>query len=235
MKQSGLFFPPCFSGTCCLKPPDPHTWWKHHRHGSESQPGGERGGTGGVPFRANTGLCVCVCVISQMAYQLRIPVVLLRWWWLVGGWGACRGSMQTHLWGSRGCRDRGGLPETQRCGCGLQEATVVVVLAGVWCGGRCCAVSPAWCIYLQGGSRRGVGCDGASTGSVARSPGDAEAAVAGLIVISWENCKMSPIVLAAPFCWNLPKVLVPFKSKFGARIIAYQRSNCKTTQCTAAV
>lgn len=50
---------------------------------------------------------------------------------------------------------------------------------------------------------------------MARSPGDAEAAVAGLIVISWENCKMSPIVLAAPFCWSLPGVLVPFKSKSG--------------------
>lgn len=36
-------------------------------------------------------------------------------------------------------------------------------------------------------------------GSVARSPRDAEAAVAGLIVIPWENCKMSPIVLATPF------------------------------------
>lgn len=26
---------------------------------------------------------------------------------------------------------------------------------------------------------------------------------------------MSPIVLAAPFCWSLPGVLVPFKSKSG--------------------
>lgn len=36
-------------------------------------------------------------------------------------------------------------------------------------------------------------------GSVARSPRDAGAAVAGLIVIPWENFKMSPIVLATHF------------------------------------
>lgn len=81
-------------------------------------------------------------------------------------------------------------------------------------GACCCAVSPAWCIYLQGGSRRGVGCDGASTGSVARSPRDAEAAVAGLIVIPWENCKMSLIVLSnpppTPSRWNCIK---PFEEE----------------------
>lgn len=83
---------------------------------------------------------------------------------------------------------------------GVAERAVEKVL-GAWGrrGGCCCTASPAWCIYLQGGSRRGVGCDGASTGSVARSPRDAEAAVAGLIVIPWEDCEMSPIVLANPF------------------------------------
>lgn len=79
-------------------------------------------------------------------------------------------------------------------------------------GGSCCVVSPAWCIYLQGGSRRGVGCDGASTGSVARSPRDAEAAVAGLIVIPLENCKMSPIVLANPLHYTTINVLRPVKN-----------------------
>lgn len=63
----------------------------------------------------------------------------------------CRGSVQTHLRGSQGCWDPGGGgggsagdPEVQvRAAGGHCDVEVVVVLVGVWCGGRCCAVSPA--------------------------------------------------------------------------------------------
>lgn len=122
------------------------------------------------------------------------------------------GGVGTHLRESLCCEGGLGLQERGEVLEGTQEATVPCCrFVGLRekRGGCCCAVSPAWCIYLQGGSRRGVGCDGASTGSVARSPRDAEAAVAGLIVIPWENCKMSPIVLANP---TLLKVVSVFSS-----------------------
>lgn len=54
---------------------------------------------------------------------------------------------------------------------------------------------------------------------MARSPRDAGAAVAGLIVISWENCKMSPIVLATPFDCNRINALKSLKSKVGVQNI----------------
>lgn len=45
--------------------------------------------------------------------------------------------------GGRG-RGSAGDPEVQvRAAGGHRDVEVVVVLVGVWCGGRCCAVSPA--------------------------------------------------------------------------------------------
>lgn len=129
------------------------------------------------------------------------------------------GGMETHLRESLDCRDHGCGGDPEMC---RGRRRPLCRGGGLGAGGRggcCCAVSPAWCIYLQGGSRRGVGCDGASTGSVARSPRDAEAAVAGLIVIPWENCKMSPIVLATPFYENCINVLKPLKNEVGVRNI----------------
>lgn len=52
---------------------------------------------------------------------------------------------------------------------------------------------------------------------MARSPRDVGAAVAGLIVIPWENFKMSPIVLATNFNQNCIKVLKPLKNEVGVK------------------
>lgn len=182
---------------CCLKPLDPHTWRSYHRHGSESQPAAGRWAERNrrCPLQSeHRSVCVytvCVCV-AFLKWQKGYPLCN-------SGGRRHGGSMKTHLRESLGYWDQGCSGDPEICRGRRRPLRRGGGLGAGGRGGCCCAVSPAWCIYLQGGSRRGVGCDGASTGSVARSPRDAEAAVAGLIVIPWENCKMSLIVLATPF------------------------------------
>lgn len=183
---------------CCLKPLDPHTWRSHHRHGSESQSAAGRWAERNrrCPLQSeHRSVCMCVCVqyVWHFSNDKKDTSCVVH----VGG------DMEVLwrlTWGRVWTSGTGAAVETHRyVGAAGGHCAVEEVWRAGGRGGCCCAVSPAWCIYLQGGSRRGVGCDGASTGSVARSPRDAEAAVAGLIVIPWENCKMSPIVLATPF------------------------------------
>ena len=192
---------------CCFKPLDPHTWRSHHRHGSESQPAAGRWAERNrrCPLQSeHRSMCVCLCVcVCVCVYSICVRGIL-KWQKDTSCAVQVGGDMKVVwrlTWGRVRAGGTGAAVETRRCVRGRRRpprrGRGFGGLEGE--GGCCCAVSPAWCIYLQGGSRRGVGCDGASTGSVARSPRDAGAAVAGLIVISWENCKMSPIVLANPF------------------------------------
>lgn len=183
---------------CCFKPLDPHTWRSHHRHGSESQPAAGRWAERNrrCPLQSEHRSLVCACAVCVCVWHSQMT----KGYQLCSSGGRTRGGgVETHLRESLGRGDLCRTWDPKLCGGRRRPLCCGEGLGAGGRGGCCCAVSPAWCIYLQGGSRRGVGCDGANTGSVARSPRDAEAAVAGLIVIPWENCKMSPIVLATPF------------------------------------